>query len=419
MRDASASPEYALAIRLDATRSQLWLNTLNGLLESWTRIATKNIPGGWELKKDLPPNLFRIARAGDWVVVGCGQDELPLSDVWMQGGITTEDETSWLAVNLDWPRLAQLFPTLAKFDFPAIKMQVIGAGSNLLVNGKFNLSRPLPPLEAWEIPTNLIHPPLDGFTAARGFAPWLQNQSWAGRLQLSPEPDQVFAWSMGQIALQTFICVPVPNATNALAQINQNLSNNTHWENNFLSSVALEKSAYRLVLTGMSLMAPEILALPQPHGEFLFADIFPNLPRGKAPPPELLLALQEDNLVYYHWEITSQRLNDLPQLTQLGMMLTRHQQLNPGSVAAQWLYFIGPALSSSATEITQTGPTELTLHRTATAGLTALELTALANWLEAPNFPGCDLTLRPTKPLKPLHHPIKKLAMPPAMPPGP
>ena len=152
MRDAPASPEYALAIRLDDDRARLWQNNLRSLLEAWTKINAQDVSGGWELKKDKAPNLFRIVRIGDWVVVGCGQDELPLSDAWAQGKIP-QSETNWLSADVDCPRLAQIFPVFAKFDFPRTEMQVTGLNGNLQLAGKFDLSQPLPPLEKWQIPT--------------------------------------------------------------------------------------------------------------------------------------------------------------------------------------------------------------------------------------------------------------------------
>src|ERR1700722_11682933 len=39
MRDTPASPEYALAIRLDDARAQLWETNLSTLLQSWTKIT--------------------------------------------------------------------------------------------------------------------------------------------------------------------------------------------------------------------------------------------------------------------------------------------------------------------------------------------------------------------------------------------
>jgi len=81
-------------------------------------------------------------------------------------------------------------------------------------------------------------------------------------------------------------------------------------------------------------------------------------------------------------------------------MSTHHRQLDAKSAAGKWLASIEPTLGSAVTAITQTAPNELTLLQKAPGGLTAFELTALANWLEATNFPGCDLRLPPRPMLK-------------------
>lgn len=418
MRDAPGSPEYALAIRLDANRAQIWQTNLRRLLESWTRIMARDIPGGWELKKDMAPNLFRFVRAGDWVVIGCGQNELPLSEGWSHGGTIPQNNGSWLSANVDWPRLAQLFPAFASFDFPTINMEVAGKDGNMQLNGTFDLSQPLPALEKWRMPEMLIHQPLTSFTAARGFGPWLKNQSWARDLELSPEPGQLFVWSLGLAPLQTFVAVPVQNSTNALRQLGENLTADPTWQSHLQNTFKLDKTMYRLALVGTPFAAPEVYALHEPEGDLLFADIFPNLPRGKAPPPELAQALSQDNLVYYHWEITPDRLKNLPQITQLALMLTKHRQLTGFSAASQWLDLIGPKLGSSVTQVTQAGPQQLSFTRSAPAGFTALELIALANWLEAPNFPGCDLSLSPPRMRPLLHRPVKKLSAPTPAPPA-
>ena len=76
VRDTTnGSPEYALAIRLNAGRAQLWRTNLATVLPMWTGIpVAQDQPGNWELKKHQPPNLIRFVRVGDWVVFGCGQD---------------------------------------------------------------------------------------------------------------------------------------------------------------------------------------------------------------------------------------------------------------------------------------------------------------------------------------------------------
>jgi hypothetical protein len=418
MRGATNSPEYALAIRLNDARAQLWQTNLQNLLESWTKTTAQNVTNGWELKKDLPPNLFRFVRAGDWVVIGCGQNELPLSDKWVQAGMSLEKETNWLSVNVDWPRLGQFFPVLAKFDFPVTAIQATGINGHFLVTGKFELSQPLPPLDPWQIPTNIIYQPLTSFTAARGFGPWLRNQSWARLFKLSTEPDELFSWGLETTPLQTFIAVPVSNATNALAQVAQNFTADTSWQRHLLSPFQIGATPNRVFWRNVPFIGPEIKAMHGPSGDFLFADIFPNLVSGKAPPSDLFRAFTQGNVVFYHWEITPLRLKQLPQLTQLALLLTHYRQLNAQSAAGRWLNHITPGLDQNVTEVAQTGPSELTLTRTTSAGLTAVELTALANWLEAPNFPECDMSLpqQPTEQHTPEliapQHPVKKLSAP-------
>ena len=407
MRDATPSPEFALAIRLDDARAQLWQTNLRSLLESWTQIKAQDITNGWQLKKDMPPNLFRIVRAGQWLIVGCGQDELPLSDAWANGNQPDENETNWASAKVNWPRLAEIFPDFAKFDLPAMQMQVVGRDGNLLPSGTFELSQPLPALEPWQIPVKMIHQPLTSFTAVRGFGPWLERQPWAKRLQISPEPDQAFSWSLGSYPLQAFIAVPVTNSTTALAQLGQNLASNTNWENDLMNFISLGITNNRIFLRNVPFAGPEILALNDSSGDYLFADVFPNVADGEAP-PQLLEQLKPENLVAYHWEITSDRLKALPQLSQLALMITQRRQFDPNSATGQWLKYIGPALSNCVTKVTQTGPAELAFSRSGRAGLTAVELVALASWLEAPNFPGCDLSL-PTLLHIPKHHRVKKM----------
>ncbi|HUE36943.1 MAG TPA: hypothetical protein VMO20_06090, partial [Candidatus Acidoferrum sp.] len=364
--------------------------------------------------------LFRFVHAGDWVVIGCGQNELPLSEEWAHG-IFPRGGENWLSANVDWPRLAQRFPALAKFDFPVIRMQAGENDGNLRLNGTLDLSLPLPSLEKWQSPSNIIYQPLTSFTAARGFAPWLQRQSWAKLFELSPEPGQCFSWSLASSPLQTFFAVPVPNATNALAQLGQNLRSNTNfWQSRLMAPFALNQTTNRIKLDGIPFIAPEVDALNEGSGNFLFGEFFPNPPHGKTAPPELFQAFERDDMVFYHWEITSMRLKELPQLTQLSLLLTQRKQLDANSAAGRWLNLIGPRLSPSITEAVQTGPSELSFLRDASAGLTALELIALANWLEAPDFPGCDLRLPPqqTVPIVPRHRPVKVLTAPAPQPPA-
>jgi len=411
MSDASGSPEYALAIRLSNDRAALWSKNLAAVLQSWTGIGiAQDKSGNWELRKHEPPNLFQFNHSGDWIVIDCGQDKLSLGVAILQGAARN---THWLSVDANWPRLAQLFPALAEFDFPKIQMQVVGRGGNLQLTGKLALTQPLPPLENWRLPTNAIHQPLVSFTAARGVGPWLAKQGWMRPLEIQPQPDQIFVWALARIPFQTFAAEPVPDAKAVLAQLSQRLSADASWERYFISPFTLTNANDEISWRGLPFIMPFVQAVREPAGDFLVGGFFPNPPKAPPPPPELLAALNQPNLVYYHWEVTAERLKELPQLSQLLLVLTRHEQINEQSAAGKWLDHIEPALGSNVTEVTQTTPNELTFKRTAPGGLTALELLALVDWLEAPKFPALDLRLR-SPPARPGQRPFNMTSRPAA-----
>ncbi len=409
IRDATnGSPEYALAIRLNAARAQLWSTNLATVFQMWTDIpVAQDKSGNWELKKHQPPNLIRFARAGDWVVFGSGQDKLPLNDELVQRILAEKrpapaEKNDWLTADLDWPRLARWFPSLKAVDLPETQWQAVGRNGNLRLDGKLIFPQPLVlSLEKWRVPVDAIHQPIISFTAARGIASWLEKQNWAQPYEISPAPNQVFVWAMPGYPLQTFAAVPVPDAKKALAQFDQKLSANTGWQSHLMMPVTMVMTNGQISWRGLPFIAPNLLALHEPAGDFLFAEVFPNSPKSKPLPPELFAQLDRTNLVYYDWEITAERLKLLPQLSQLALMVTRHQQLDAQSAAGKWLTRVGPKLGNTVTEVTQTAPNELSFVRKASSGLTAIELTALANWLEATNFPGCDLRLPLPKPRLP------------------
>jgi len=412
IRDATnGSPEFALAIRLNAGRAQLWQTNLGNVLEAWTGMSVEKIRNGWELKKHLPPNVIRFVRVGDWVVFGWGQDKLLLNDELVRRVLAEKrpapaEKNNWLTADLDWPRLARWLPSLSAVDLPETRWQAVGRDGNLHVDGKLIFPQPLAmTLEKWRMPTNTIHQPFVSFTAARGIAPWLEKQNWAQPYEILPVPNQGFIWALAQMPLQTFAAVPVPDASNALVQLDQKLSASTNWQSHFMMPLTMEMTNNQISWTGLPFVAPKLEALHEPSGDFLFAGVFPNNPKGKPLPPELLTLLGQTNLVYYHWEITAERLKLLPQLTQLALMVTRHRQLDAQSAAGKWLNRVGPTLGNTVTEVRQTAPNELSFTRKAPGGLTAVELTALANWLEAPNFPGCDLRMPPPK----FKHPHPKI----------
>lgn len=400
-------PEYAFAIRLGNDRAALWSRNLAGVLQNWTGMGiAQDRPGIWELKKHEPPNLIRFSRSGDFVVIDCGQNQLQLGDEILQPLVPARPmplETNWLAADLDWPRLARIFPALQEFDFPKIQMQVAALGTNLQVKGKLTLARPLPPLEPWRVPTNVIHQPFISFTSARGVGPWLARQSWMQPLTVQPQPDQVFVWAMARMPFQTFAAEPVPDANAALAQLGRHLLADTAWQNHLMNPLAVSITNHQISCGALLFITPFIKPVHEAAGDFLFGGFFPNTLRPTPLPPELFTRLAQPGLVYYHWENTTERLRELPQFSQLLLMLTLHRQVDMQSAAGKWLKQLEPSLGTTRTEAFQIAPNEVIFTRQAPAGLTALELLALVDWLEAPDFPAPDLRLpmrsRPRRPL--------------------
>jgi hypothetical protein len=402
----TGSPEYALAIHLNSNRAQLWKNNLQVLLERWTKIQARKIPGGWELKKDLPPNLIRVTESDGWLLVDCGQNQLSLGEKifpWLAqdanaGSPWASGEKKWLFADVNWVRLAQWFPELKELSLPETKFDVSAKGKNLHIDGKFlfpqNFSSDLPD---WQIPTNLISPFIS-FTAARGFAPWLHTQAWARPYEITPPLDQVFVWASPGIPFETFAAFPVLNSADALAQSYTRLKRtliSTGNQAEFSPPFKLAMTNHEIQLQGLPFIAPHLQAVHGPTGQFLFAGGIDNPPDSAALPPELLKIMATKNLVFYHWEITAERVPQLLNMTQLGLVLTQHKQLEPTSAAMKWLRKITPNLGNTVTEAFRTTPDELTFTRSAPGGLTALEFLALGNWLEADNFPGCNLKLPP------------------------
>lgn len=419
---ANGSPEYALAIHLNDNRAQVWSRNLAAVLQNWTGLAiSPDAAGNWHFKKHEAPNLVTFQRQGAWVVIDCGQDTLSLGqDVLAVANRTTADK-DWLSVDINWPRLAQSFPDLKALDLPETQLAVSAPATSLHIEGKFFYPHDLPDvLPAWQVPTNIIHEPFISFTAARSFASWLSSRTWARPYAISPTPDQLFTWGSDGMPFQTYMILPVADANDALKQVNRQLDTiltAPHPGNPMLTPVRTKLTNDMVTVEGIPFAAPYLQAIKSLAGHFLLAGGFPANPHGRPMPAELLRQLAQKNLVFYHWEITAERWPQVLQLTQLAMMLSWHKQLDANSAAFKWAAKISPTLGNTVTEAYQTAPDQLSFSRNAPGGLTAFEFIVLADWLEADDFPGCDLRIPALSPPRFKHfhpHPSGVMPAPPA-----
>ncbi len=371
---ANGQPEAAIAINLEAPRAQLW----EAGLKPFFAAATFKSTGGW-LIFDSNPALLKLG------------DRLAKRIAAPPAG--------WFDLDVNWPLLARWYPVLQSLALPETQFQITALADHFYVAGKFFYPQNLGwNLDPWRVPTNTIHEPFTSFTAVRGFASWFQSQPWTQPYQIAPAPNQLFVWSLPQYPLQTFAAIPVPDAARALSQADARLApaiTAADARDYFLSPLATSLAANDLAITGMPFAAPHLRALTEPAGQFLFWETFPNPPTGRPFPPGLLHTLAQNNLVLYHWEITADRMPQLLHVFQLGLMMTGHKQLDGHSAAFKWMQKSSAKMAISETQISQSGPAELTFVRKTPGIFTATEMFALASWLEATNFPGCDLRMPP------------------------
>ena len=137
---------------------------------------------------------------------------------------------------------------------------------------------------------------------------------------------------------------------------------------------------------------PFVRPAPEPGDDFLLfgsmAGIVPSGPNTNPPPAELPNQfLPRTNLVYYDWEITEAKLAQWVPIFQLTAMLSANPSLPGAAAANQWLRAVSPKLANTITEVAASSPTELRAVRRSDLGLTAIELTWLARWLDNPAFP--------------------------------
>ena len=392
---ANGKPQVTIVIQLDAARAQIWQASL---------------------KPFFPAAGFKFSDG--WLTFVPDTDSSALGNSLVKKLFQPVDKNVWLTLDINWPRLAQWYSDYKSLGLPETQFTVTAPDDNLRINGKFYFTENLVlNLEPWRVPTNTLHQPFVSFTAVRGFAAWFAAQPWAQAYQISPTPNQYFTWAMAQIPYQTFAAVPVADAANALAQAYARLEPVVQPPGGsagmFLGASKLTLTNNEITLTGVPFVSPFMRATKEPSGQFLLAGAFPNTPRSKPLPPELFQRLAEKNLVFYHWEITAERLPTALNLSQLGFVITSHRQLGGESAAMKWIQKTAPKLGNTVTEIVQTGPAEMTFTRKSPGIFTAVEMLALGHWLEAPNFPGCDLRLPPRSALKKFHpHPPAALPAP-------
>lgn len=397
LRDTGGHKEWTLALRLADHRAGLWNTNLTQIARAWKLSGPKPVrvadAPGWEASSESDAGLFQIVRVRDWVVLGLGRERLTVVPAWVQqiakeGQPGTAFSNQWLTARVDFPRLSRLLPGLAAFDLPPTDFRIAARDRVLRTTAVAHFADPLQwAMDGWRIPTNSIGEPLISFTVARGFAARLKKIPGFAELGLDTTPNQVCLWGQSNPHVQMCATTPVGHATNQLDKIKETLpallrkfgaTGQFIWNSNVTM----------LIWQTAPFIFPSLLPLRDGNQDYLLGLFFPLL-SGPTPVPAQLFAQLGDraNLIYYDWELTSERL---PQMNRLWQLIDIARE-RPGSDAElptrTWVKAAAPLLGNSVTEITQTGPQEVTLVRKSEAGFTGFEMATLLRWIESPGFP--------------------------------
>ena len=399
--------EAVLAVRLDAQHAARWETDVAAILQGCGATAGAPAQNGarcWQWPKNDGTGASRavcLDRAGDWTLLSLGPNPSPEPSAFSQLVARIRREKApfparatnyWLEADAD---LARLLPALGcawrpETGLPKATLSAIGDGAWVHSSALLTFPEPLPlRLDPWLVPTNLITNVVSGFTAARGFAPWLASLGAWQRLQVGPPPSQFFWWDCPSSPVASSFAALQPEASNQIARLTDRVLEASRSWPIIGPKLAFAKSPRTgtLVWTGLPFIDLSLKPVATQAATYLFGNFFHMAGTNSGLPPELLQELlSRTNLAAYGWEVTAQRCLDWYVVGQaLRYVAERHQF--PPTAATTWIRYVGGKFGPAATEVVQTRPEQLSIKRTSAVGFTGLELHLLVEWLESPQFP--------------------------------
>lgn len=393
-----ATPEMVLAIKLPENRAKAWDDVLRQATAAWKlgAPAAANAEGfiGWEVKRRQAPQVLRVGRMGDWTVVTCGPEKLTLAAALQNTiknlGRPAKATGAWLDGSANLARLRGMLPVLSQVEnLPVAHFSLSNRADFVRSLVKLEFATPHKwKAEPWLIPTNSIYDPVISFTAARGIAPLFASTPMVSQSGWSPVPSQFCGWGLRRLPFQFYYTTPVRDVTNQLRKIGPKLQSmvSSTGKSNLVGRIVQNTNTSEVYWQGLPLAVPRLAPLRN-DPNFLAFEMFP-LAGGRAQPPtELFQQLSRENLVYYDWEITEDRIPNWRQFYQIAEIATQRQLTPTNTPASRLIIDVAPKLGECVTEITATSPTDMTMVRKSHLGLNSFELVTLSRWMESTNFP--------------------------------
>lgn len=400
VRNAGINPgDMVLAVKTGPSRAEVWRTNMALVVEHLASTHVEAKTNGWVLLQHDFPNRIELNTVGDWTVVCLGNTNSALCTEIVErihsanSPSTNVLSNTWVEANCDLRRLSSALRLGMQVPgtWPRISVSARGDGENVRTRAYADFDQPLAlKLEPWVVPQTIVREPLISFTAIQGTRSVLQTVLSLAGLELDPVPNQVYAWALLGLPFQQFFAAPVDNAPATIQGWSTNL---LPWANRQIPAdvgqITLTNSS--LVWTGfIAFTPPRIEPVIDKSNHFALLTLFP-IPPSKPAPIELLgQVLNRTNLLYYDWELTSEKLTQIRFLHDSRYVFfdpVHKPRLDNDTATARWFQNCLTNVGDTGTEITLVNSNRLQFARRSRIGFTALELHLLENWLESSRFP--------------------------------
>jgi hypothetical protein len=278
--------------------------------------------------------------------------------------------------------------------FKRLAFTTVPTDRGFKIRGTANYTKNLPILQGTPVvPANLVTESTISFTVVREPGAWLPPEHPILRFLPTPVPDMAFFWGGATSPYQFFMAVPFEGTNRFLDEFCPALlpALNQLAKKTDSGSARLDTNGMTVKWETVPFVTPQLRLLQSGASHYLLAETFPSSLSSLGVTTALSNRITKGtNTVIFDWEFTQARVDSWLRVGQLALFLSGNKQLTGETASQRWLLAIQLALTgggNTTTEISQTGPRELTLDRLAPLGFSSIELFWLANWLESPNFP--------------------------------
>lgn len=391
--DDEHAATWMLTVFLDASQRARWDTNL------WQAAGSPPVPlppltkGGsaWSTKTGSG-HLLTVAAFDDCLMIAKSAAGTPPSGA--ASGQHPALSTNLVDLVADLSRLQSVLGLPPSVAWPHFSVSVTARGETLRSEAALKFASAGPwQIGMFRLPTNSIRDPLISFTAVQGFGEWLARQPEFKEWELKSAPNQLFIWARSDVPYNLLAAAPMADASNTVVRAAPHALHTlgTNVAKAGVGRIAFTTNRTEIGWIGMPILVPFVRPAPELGDDFLLfgsmAGIVPQGPNTNPPPAELLnQVLPRTNLVYYDWEITEAKLGQwLPTVQLVSLLAMNFSSAN--DAGHRWLTNCAPKLGNTITEVTAVSPTELRAVRRSDLGLTAVELTVLARWLDNPAFP--------------------------------